>query len=168
MSIQPIDPLPILRAVQQYAEGLLQAHVQFQTNYPEQLPRVLADDLRLNQVLMNLVGNAVKFTQPGSITINVQAVDRELLVSICDTGPGIPGETLTKLFNAYTQGAREIIRGDGGTGLGLNISKQFVELHGGRIWAEGEIGRERRSTSQFRWPRSCIQAVRDSQRIFSG
>jgi signal transduction histidine kinase len=141
MAIQAIDPLPILHAVQQYAEGLLQPEVLLLTNYPEQLPHVLADDLRLNQVLMNLVGNAVKFTKRGSVTISVQAVNRELLFSICDTGPGIPRETLTKLFNAYTQGAREIIREYGGTGLGLNISKQFVELHRGRIWAESEIDR---------------------------
>jgi two-component system, sensor histidine kinase and response regulator len=64
-----------------------------------------------------------------------------LRFSVADTGPGIPPEALSTLFSAYAQGSREIVRQYGGTGLGLNISKQFVELHGGKIWAESEVGK---------------------------
>jgi signal transduction histidine kinase len=100
-----------------------------------------ADRTRVRQVLWNLVGNAVKFTDRGHITVSVRPQNGEVLFSVTDTGIGIAPEHLPRIFDHFSQieaGRRESISG---TGLGLSISKNLVELHGGRIWAESEVGR---------------------------
>ncbi len=112
----------------------------------EGLPRVLVGDpLRLRQVLLNLLGNAMKFTATGRIDIEV-GQDREnadpgsLLFCVKDTGIGIPQEKLASIFENFTQADSSTTRKYGGTGLGLAISKRIVELMGGRIWVESTIG----------------------------
>src|SRR5205823_4796904 len=111
------------------------AGVRLQASYPDHLPLILADDLRLKQILMNIIGNAVKFTRQGSVTLDAQTSDSVVRFSVADTGPGIPKSTLEKLFQAYSQASPDVVREYGGTGLGLSISRQFVELQGGKIWA---------------------------------
>jgi signal transduction histidine kinase len=94
---------------------------------------VEADKDRINQVLSNVLGNAIKFTKEGTITIRIEKKEeggREVLVAIKDSGTGIDPEVLPKLFTKFTSSSR------GGTGLGLFISKSIIEAHGGRIWAE--------------------------------
>jgi PAS domain S-box-containing protein len=106
---------------------------------PPELPRVLADRGRVLQILYNLVGNAIKFTPaPGTITLRVKQVDEEVVFAVSDTGPGIPAESLPRVFDRFWQAqqARQ-----GGAGLGLAIVKGLVEAHGGRIWVESEEGR---------------------------
>jgi signal transduction histidine kinase len=89
-----------------------------------------ADRSRINQVISNLVGNAIKFTTEGTISISTQTKDNQVIVSIKDTGSGIDHEILPRLFTKFSAKSFE------GTGLGLFISKNIVEAHGGKIWAE--------------------------------
>lgn len=107
---------------------------------------VLGDPLRLRQILVNLLGNAVKFTDSGSVTLSLSGVHRtaegrvELHFAIADTGVGIPEDRLRTIFEEFTQADGSITRRYGGTGLGLSITKKLVELHGGRICVESERG----------------------------
>ncbi len=135
-----INPVPVLRQVQQAVSGSLHDGVRLEADYPERLPTILADELRLRQIIMNLVNNAAKFTKHGSIRLDAQRQDGCLCFSVADTGPGIASEAISKLFHAYAQASTEIVYEYGGTGLGLNICKQLVELQNGRIWVESHEG----------------------------
>jgi two-component system sensor histidine kinase/response regulator len=114
------------------------------------VPEVLVGDaLRIRQVLVNLIGNAIKFTQRGEVVVNVEAKPRqagnksevELTFSVRDTGIGITREKHDTIFQAFTQADNSTTRNYGGTGLGLTISKRLVEMMGGRIWMESEFQR---------------------------
>lgn len=107
--------------------------------------RLLGDPLRLGQVLVNLVNNAVKFTESGEVVIRVEPGGeiggrQSILFSVRDTGVGIAPKNLRDLFDPFTQADGSVTRRFGGTGLGLAISKQLVEMMGGRIWVESELG----------------------------
>ena len=107
---------------------------------PDNLPEVRADTARLEQVLVNLIHNAVKFTRPGGEVLLSADVEGEFVrFSVCDTGVGIPEEDLPRIFERFYKADRA--RSGGGTGLGLSISRHLVEAHGGRIWAESTEGR---------------------------
>jgi signal transduction histidine kinase len=105
------------------------------------LPPGEADERRITQVLLNLVGNAIKFTESGEITITATAAGGSFQVAVADTGPGIALEDQPVVFDEFRQLDSSSTRAKGGTGLGLAISKRIVELHGGRIWVESEPGR---------------------------
>ncbi len=115
--------------------------VRIEIYLPSDLPEIWADENRLQQILFNLLGNALKFTHRGKIVISAQVQQDELLVSIKDTGIGIPGDKLESVFTEYEQGGEDISHRYGGTGLGLTVTKQLIELHGGRIWAESVYGK---------------------------
>ncbi|HPG41416.1 MAG TPA: ATP-binding protein [bacterium] len=123
--------------------------IAFIIDIPQDTPRYLqGDELRLLQVLMNLSGNAVKFTEQGSIHIRVESTenrqnyaDMTLLFSIIDTGIGIPKEKHQEIFNSFTQADGSITRKYGGTGLGTTIARQLVELMGGTCGLESEPGK---------------------------
>ncbi|ACF12491.1 multi-sensor hybrid histidine kinase [Chloroherpeton thalassium ATCC 35110] len=106
---------------------------------------VMGDSVRLNQILVNLVGNALKFTEKGKIVVKVQ-LDRRtpthsvVLFSISDTGIGIDAEKQETIFESFTQAGNDTTRKFGGTGLGLAITKKLVELQGGKIWVKSELG----------------------------
>jgi signal transduction histidine kinase/DNA-binding response OmpR family regulator len=104
------------------------------------LPWVLADPVRLRQVVLNLLTNAIRFTLRGGVTIRASLRDDHLLVSIQDTGPGIPGKEMDNLFREFQQVQAAEKREEGGSGLGLAISKYLVELHGGQIGVESRVG----------------------------
>jgi CheY-like chemotaxis protein len=108
---------------------------------PEANVRIVADQRKLKQILFNLLSNAVKFT-PTAGTVNVSAVrDGEFIeITVADTGIGIRGEDVPKLFQAFTQLESVYTKGFEGTGLGLALTRQLVELHGGRIWMDSEFG----------------------------
>jgi signal transduction histidine kinase/CheY-like chemotaxis protein len=113
---------------------------------PSTPPFVLVDALRLRQVLFNLVGNALKFTDAGSVSVTAEATPNGegavlLHLAVTDTGMGIAADLLPQLFTRFTQGDETEVRRFGGTGLGLSIAKQLVELMGGKIWAQSEIGK---------------------------
>jgi signal transduction histidine kinase/DNA-binding response OmpR family regulator len=105
---------------------------------------LLGDAARLRQILLNLVGNAIKFTASGEITVSVDAVvdgaDVELRVTVRDTGTGIPKDKHAAIFEAFTQADGSTTRRYGGTGLGLAIGRRLVEMMDGRIWLESEVG----------------------------
>ncbi|MBI5968703.1 MAG: GAF domain-containing protein [Deltaproteobacteria bacterium] len=108
---------------------------------PPGLPIAKGDERRITQVILNLVGNAIKFTEVGKISVQVTASDGTFLVSVSDTGPGISEADQQKIFGEFAQGDSSSTRKKGGTGLGLTIAKRIVELHGGRIWVESSLGK---------------------------
>jgi GAF domain-containing protein len=114
------------------------------------LPPGHGDGRRLTQVLINLVGNAIKFTDTGEVAIKAEANNGSFHVSVRDTGPGISAADQAKLFQEFQQADNAITRKKGGTGLGLAISKRIIEMHGGRIWVESQPGEG--STFAFRLP----------------
>jgi signal transduction histidine kinase len=113
----------------------------FVVGVPDNLPVAFGDNGRITQCLMNLAGNAIKFTNQGRVEIGVQLVGNELLYRVSDTGIGIPKAELENVFAEFRQVNSTVTREFGGTGLGLTITKKFVEMHGGRIWIESEVGK---------------------------
>jgi signal transduction histidine kinase len=112
----------------------------FKTDVAKGLPYGLGDEQRLTQVLLNLVGNAIKFTDAGEVRIAAGAANGHFELSVSDTGPGIPPEECERIFEKFRQVDSSNTRAKGGTGLGLAIASEIVEMHGGRIWVESTIG----------------------------
>jgi signal transduction histidine kinase len=113
-----------------------------------------ADKAKTRQVLINILGNAVKFTDKGSIKLNVSEADSDIVFSVTDTGIGMKKEDLESIFESFKQVGPAQIAGYEGTGLGLTISKQFIEMQGGRIWAESKLGKD--STFTFTLPKKKV------------
>jgi CheY-like chemotaxis protein len=107
---------------------------------PERRCTVFCDRTRIQEVLLNLLSNAGRFTERGGVCVHVQPQEKEIVVSVSDTGTGIATRDQSKLFQPFHQVDGSIRRRYGGTGLGLSISKRFIELHGGKIWVESEQG----------------------------
>ena len=108
-------------------------------------PNLIGDPLRLGQILINLVNNAVKFTEQGEVVVSVALEERvpdrvKLKVSVRDSGIGMTPEQTARLFQAFSQADTSTTRKYGGTGLGLSISKRLVEMMGGEIWVESNYG----------------------------
>jgi signal transduction histidine kinase len=114
--------------------------LQFVTLVAPDLPTAYGDARRLTQCLMNLAGNALKFTRQGRVEIAAQRDGDQLVYRVTDTGIGIPKDELENVFAEFRQVDATVTREFGGTGLGLSITRRFIELHGGRIWAESEPG----------------------------
>jgi signal transduction histidine kinase len=112
----------------------------FKAEVAPDMPKGHGDERRLTQVLLNLVGNAIKFTDTGEVLIKAGASNGSFNLSVHDTGPGISAADQAKLFQEFQQADNSITRKKGGTGLGLAISKRIVELHGGKIWLESAVG----------------------------
>ena len=100
------------------------------------VPRLLLDGGRMRQAILNLLNNAVRFTDAGEIVVRSQRAESEVLVSVSDTGAGVPAAELEAIFDEFYQTSAAVARPSSGMGLGLAIAKRFVQLHGGRIWAE--------------------------------
>ncbi|ADO54455.1 ATP-binding protein [Paenibacillus polymyxa] len=124
--------------------------LQFVKEWPNSLPKVDADEDRLNQILYNLLGNAMKFTEEGEIVISAKVRNREMEISVKDTGPGIAPDHLSHIFEPFNRGANAEDKGYSGTGLGLGITRRLVELHGGYIRVESRLGKG--STFYFTLP----------------
>jgi signal transduction histidine kinase len=122
----------------------------FKLEMAPKLPPGRGDGRRLTQVLINLVGNAIKFTDAGEVAIKAEANNGAFFVSVRDTGPGISAADQTRLFQEFQQADNAITKKKGGTGLGLAISKRIIEMHGGRIWVESQPGQG--STFTFTLP----------------
>jgi len=129
----------------------------FKLELAPELPPGHGDGRRLTQVLINLVGNAIKFTDAGEVAIKAEANDGSFHVSVCDTGPGISAADQAKLFQEFQQADNAITKKKGGTGLGLAISKRIIEMHGGKIWVESKPGQG--STFTFTLPVIVEQQV---------
>lgn len=127
---------------------------------PADLPPVEADEDRLQQVLHNLVGNGIKFTEKGSVTISVEMAEDKLKISVTDTGIGIAKQEFTNIFESFEQVESSTERTFSGTGLGLAVSKQLVELHGGKIEVKSKV--DEGSTFAFTLPISTKPMQVDS------
>jgi signal transduction histidine kinase/CheY-like chemotaxis protein len=112
--------------------------VKVRMSVPAELPPVFIDRIRVRQVLVNLLCNAIRFTDRGSVSVSAEVQGQEIVVRVCDTGVGIPPEELERIFEEFHQVQGE--RMQGGKGLGLAVAKRFVQMHGGRIWAESKPG----------------------------
>jgi len=121
------------------------------------IDNLYADKAKTRQVLINILGNAVKFTNEGSIKLNVADTDSDFVFSVTDTGMGMKNEDLEAIFDSFKQVGPAQIAGYEGTGLGLAISKQFIEMQGGRIWAESELGKG--STFTFTLPKKKVASL---------
>jgi len=138
----PIDEL-IRRSVDLFSGRTTQKGLNFHVDIAAQVPTtVMADGLRLSQVLNNLLGNAVKFTEQGGVTLSVRPTrtPHRLRFEVSDTGPGISAERRTALFSAFTQEDASITRRYGGSGLGLSICRNLVTLMGGQVGLNSELG----------------------------
>jgi signal transduction histidine kinase len=114
------------------------------------LPVGYGDERRIRQVLLNLVGNAIKFTDAGKVEIRVTHAGPQFQIAVADTGPGIDAEHQQRIFEEFQQVDSSPTKTKGGTGLGLAIARRIVELHGGRIWVESTVGKG--STFHFSLP----------------
>jgi signal transduction histidine kinase/putative methionine-R-sulfoxide reductase with GAF domain len=141
----------VVETVRSATESLAQnKKLTLKTEVADSLPIGVGDEQRLTQVLLNLVGNAIKFTDAGEVRVTAKAIDGHFAVTVADTGPGIPAEHQTRIFDQFHQVDSSNTKAKGGTGLGLAIAKQIVEMHGGRIWVESTIGKG--STFQMEIP----------------
>ena len=122
----------------------------FVVDLPSELPRVLVDPRRIRQVLTNLIGNAIKYSQKGQIAVACEVTDDHVVVSVSDQGEGIPPQYLGKIFERFFQVDGASTRRVGGSGLGLAISRSIIEAHDGKIWAESIAGQG--STFRFTLP----------------
>ncbi len=138
---ESVDLGPVVKGVLNTSVPLVQDKpVQLLERIPVDLPPVYADPTRVRQIILNLVSNAIKYTDRGLITVSAYHRDSEVVVAVSDTGTGIALQDLPKVFEPFRQVGRTVERRAMGTGLGLAISQRFVEMHGGRMWAESELG----------------------------
>lgn len=131
----PLNLAPLFQDVISIGTQLAgQKSLRFRAEIPEELPQVWGDKTRLRQILLNLISNAVKFTAHGEVALVVKAEPTEILISVEDTGLGIAKEEQESIFDEFHQSDRTAVRGYGGIGLGLAITRRLVEMHGGKIW----------------------------------
>jgi response regulator RpfG family c-di-GMP phosphodiesterase len=133
--------------------------------------RIRGDATRLRQVLINLIGNALKFTQAGEVVVTATSAGgtgrrSELRFAVADSGPGIPADKIATIFEAYSQADASTTRRFGGTGLGLTIARHLVTLMGGRLWVESEVGEG--SSFRFTVPAEIVEAPRPLGRCLDG
>ena len=139
--LEDVELPEIVSSVMSTAIGLIKGkELELRQEVPDDIPLVLADHGRIRQVLLNLVSNAAKFTEEGHILVQAKANGKMVIVSVADTGIGMAAEDIPKAFAEFIQIDGGMTRKVGGTGLGLPISKRFVEMHGGEMWVESEIG----------------------------
>jgi signal transduction histidine kinase/ActR/RegA family two-component response regulator len=151
--------LPALfRGVMATSVGLLKGKpVQLRSDFPDKLPALWADPMRVRQIILNLMSNAIKFTESGSVTLMARADGDFVNISVVDTGIGIPESALEVIFDRFQQAENDTDKKYGGTGLGLDISKQLSLMHGGDLTVTSEIGRG--STFTARLPIMTEQTI---------
>ncbi|MFX4263840.1 ATP-binding protein [Pelotomaculum propionicicum] len=150
----------IERAIAATTSLLVQKDIALVRDIEEGLPDLTGDEDRLIQVLINLISNAVKFTGEGSITFRARKTGEGVQISVIDTGVGISGDDLRKVFDKFKQVGDTLTEKPRGTGLGLAICKQIIDYHGGKIWVESEPGRG----SSFSFSIPVIKATKTKDR----
>ena len=141
LQIKPVDIRQITEVVLALSKPLVaEKSLVLKNEIGEGISPVAGDENRLQQIMHNLVGNAIKFTSQGTVTVSAMEQDGMVAVTVSDTGLGIPADKFDDIFKSFEQIDASIVRTYGGTGLGLSITKQLVELHGGAIWVESEAG----------------------------
>lgn len=137
---EPVDLNQMFDGIMSTGNGLVKGKpITFKTEIEPELPSLFADKRRVRQILLNLMSNAVKYTQEGSVTLRARAQDGGIFFSVADTGIGIPEEDYDLVFQEFVQAQNNPMNVIS-TGLGLPITKQLVEIHNGRIWFESEVG----------------------------
>jgi len=134
--------------------------IQLKVDMVGELPQARGDERRLTQVLFNLVGNAIKFTDSGEVAIKASSTNGSVTIAVRDTGPGISEADQAKIFEEFQQADSSTTKEKGGTGLGLAIAKRIVEMHGGRLWVESQPGHG--ATFSFMVPVKVESQVRDA------
>lgn len=151
LQLEPTDLLHFLEDFRQFSVDSLSKHpAVFNMDFPTDLPVVLIDQVRIRQVLLNLLNNAKRYTSQGEIHISVEQSPQQIVFHVSDTGIGIAPTDLERIFDAYYQVDYKLSREQGGAGLGLAICRKFVEAHGGIIWVSSEPGKG--STFSFSLP----------------
>jgi signal transduction histidine kinase len=152
MEIEAVDLDPILKGVLSTAIGLVgDKPIKIKREAPEGMPQVRGDSLRIRQVILNLLSNAAKFTDKGTISVGAVTQDDGFVrIWVKDTGIGIPSEDMGSIFEEFRQGASGRRKGRAGSGLGLAISRQLLNLMGGQIWVESRMNEG--STFNFTLP----------------
>ena len=141
ISPEPTSLAPFLKDTLEIVENSVQGRsVHFILSVSDDLPLVEVDNTRIRQVLLNLLNNACRFAEEGVIELAAHRAGQEVVISVRDTGPGIPADKLPYLFDEFYQVNPSLKRSRSGAGLGLAISKRFVEAHHGRIWVESQQG----------------------------
>jgi signal transduction histidine kinase len=158
LEFREVNLTDLINSVMATASALVRdKDIELHQEIASDLPTVQADAARVRQVLLRLLANAAKFTERGSITVRLSVdsphlSDGHVLVSVSDTGAGIPPDDFDRIFQQFEQGSLENGRRPEGAGLGLALSKEFVEMHGGHIWVESKVGEG--STFTFSLPLS--------------
>lgn len=135
----------------------------FNIFYSEKNSMFYGDQLRISQILINLMNNAIKFTDVGSVELYIESLDENrVMFTVKDTGIGLTHEQESKLFKSFSQADDSITRKYGGTGLGLSISKQLVELMGGKIWVESEIGKGSKFIFELKLSKGDVKKLKQS------
>lgn len=141
LNVKPLDMAILAEHVVRYGPHLIGENpIVLQNQIPPDLAPAAGDEDRIQQILYNLVGNAVKFTERGTIVIGGKQIDDTLEISVADSGIGIEAERLDSLFESFSQDGPANEKSHAGFGLGLAISRRLVALHGGKIWAESSPG----------------------------
>jgi signal transduction histidine kinase len=141
LSIQDYSIKDVVHGVYSAVEPLANSKkLAFKIDVPPNLPPARGDDRRLTQVLLNLVGNAIKFTDTGEVAVKAAASNGAYTISVRDTGPGIAEADQVKIFDEFQQADSTQTKAKGGTGLGLSIAKRIIEMHGGTLWVESSLG----------------------------
>jgi signal transduction histidine kinase len=146
-----LDVRPLLKSlINKFSDQLMEGGPVLKLDCPEDLPPALADGERVEQVLINLLGNALRYTSKGSITLRAWSDEDQLWIAVEDTGQGISEEDLPHVFERFWRSDRSRDRHSGGTGIGLSISRRLVELQGGTIEVESKLSEG--STFRFSLP----------------
>lgn len=153
LDIHPVDSASLIQTVTKRLKYQFdEKRVKLTLSLPRDPIHVLADEGRILQVLTNLIGNALQYTpEHGTVTISIEREKNEALISVADTGDGIPPEHLARIFDRFYRVDKSRSRARGGSGIGLTIAKHLVESHGGRIWARS-AGKEKGSVFIFTLP----------------
>jgi PAS domain S-box-containing protein len=142
MEMQKVEVADIVSAAQKSAEGLLVDDVvEFIVEAEEDLPTIWGDQRRIDQILNNLVSNAIKFTEEGHVALRAYAEDHRVCLAVEDTGVGIAEEDMDRIFERFEQLNQTVTKQRQGTGLGLAITRELVQLHGGTLEVESELGK---------------------------
>ena len=163
LATKPVDLHSIAQVILKLSEPLIDGkNLRLINDIDPSIPLIDADENRLQQILHNLIGNAIKFTREGEIMLSAQPDNSFLVISVSDTGIGIKEEKFESIFNSFEQGDGSTIREYGGTGLGLSVTRQLVELHGGRISVQSTI--DKGSVFSFTMPLSETKRSKVNER----
>jgi signal transduction histidine kinase len=142
LSLDEYSMEEVVQTVSTSVEALVaEKDLELKVDVPKDLAIGKGDEQRIAQVMLNLVGNAIKFTDDGEVKVEVNVANETFQVAVHDTGPGIKEADHQKIFDEFQQADGSSTRKKGGTGLGLSISKKIIDMHGGRIWVESTLGK---------------------------